>query len=221
MFPMLYRVLPRMMLGAPMGLLMLLLPVPVEAQGRADGEAIPMLNGTESSEEIIRLASKSKTQLPPGLANVDLGRAHSMAPIGNVGKPPAQPGVTPVTAEKAECGATAFSTIIVFATKITALNDDQQRFAQDLAKAMQSPGWRNCRWVLEGHADSRGPAEANMILSERRAAGVVEVLAAAGVPKEHMVVKAMGETRQAFPDDPARAENRRVVFRPQSPDTSS
>lgn len=218
---MLYRAFPRMLLGVPMGLLMLSLPVTAGAQTQADGEAIPMLNGTESSEEILRLASKPKAQLPPGLADVDLGQAHSMAPIGNVGKPPAQPGVTPVAAEKAECSATAFSTILVFATKITALNDDQRRFAQDLAKAMQSPGWRNCRWVLEGHADSRGPADANMILSERRAAGVVEVLAAAGVPKEHMTVKAMGETRQAFPDDPTRTENRRVVFRPQSPETSS
>src|SRR3954451_3327653 len=52
---------------------------------------------------------------------------------------------------------------------------DRQQLAA-LARAMQFPRLQDMRLVIAGHTDARGSAQANQVLSQRRAAAVVEYL---------------------------------------------
>lgn len=68
--------------------------------------------------------------------------------------------------------------------------------------------------VAGGHADTAGPAEYNMGLSERRAETVATELVKAGIPADIIVTEAFGETQLAVPtpDDTPEQANRRVVI---------
>lgn len=71
------------------------------------------------------------------------------------------------------------------------------------------------RVYVDGHTDTAGPAAYNMRLSERRAQAVADALAARGVARERMEVRAFGETQLAVPtpDNTPEAKNRRVEIR--------
>jgi outer membrane protein OmpA-like peptidoglycan-associated protein len=59
---------------------------------------------------------------------------------------------------------------------------------------------------VSGFADSRGGEEINQVLSQERAETVALELEKAGVPRERMIVEAMGErfaSSEAMPDDQA------------------
>lgn len=68
--------------------------------------------------------------------------------------------------------------------------------------------------VAAGHADTAGPPEYNMGLSERRAETVATELVEAGIPAEIIVTEAFGETQLAVPtpDNTPEQANRRVVI---------
>lgn len=74
--------------------------------------------------------------------------------------------------------------------------------------------------VVEGHTDSKGAAQYNKDLSQKRASAVADWLVTHGVDKARLSVKAMGDTRPIAPntldngtDNPdGRALNRRVEF---------
>lgn len=73
---------------------------------------------------------------------------------------------------------------------------------------------------VEGHTDSKGSARYNKTLSLQRATTVANWLAAHGIDKQRLAVKALGDTRPVAPntlddgkDNPdGRALNRRVEF---------
>jgi OOP family OmpA-OmpF porin len=62
--------------------------------------------------------------------------------------------------------------------------------------------------VLTGSTDATGPALANLDLSERRAATVLQALVARGIPAEKFQVLAKGETELAVPDPTGQPELR-------------
>jgi outer membrane protein OmpA-like peptidoglycan-associated protein len=68
---------------------------------------------------------------------------------------------------------------------------------------------------VEGHTDSQGPDEKNLVLSQKRAQAVVDYLIKKGVPAERLEAVGFGETQpvgdNAFKE--GRALNRRVVFK--------
>lgn len=68
---------------------------------------------------------------------------------------------------------------------------------------------------LAGHTDSTGDADANDVLSERRASSVYEYLMEQGnVPADRMIAKGYGQSRPVATNDTeeGRAENRRTEF---------
>ncbi len=69
--------------------------------------------------------------------------------------------------------------------------------------------------VITGHTDRVGAVEANDKLSLARAEAVRDILAAAGVPREVMVVAGRGEREPVVPtaDEVAEARNRRVEIK--------
>lgn len=80
----------------------------------------------------------------------------------------------------------------------------------EVARALKQ--YEDRDFLVEGHTDSVGSAESNMILSRQRAQSVVEYLVSRGVPRERLHARGLGESRPVAPNDsPAnRANNRRV-----------
>jgi len=68
---------------------------------------------------------------------------------------------------------------------------------------------------VEGHADSQGPDNYNMRLSEKRADYVINYLAKKGIDKSRLVKAFFGETKPAADNNTAegRAQNRRVEIK--------
>lgn len=70
--------------------------------------------------------------------------------------------------------------------------------------------------TIEGHTDSRGPADENRILSQARADAVVSYLVEHGIDEERLRAAGFGEERLlVIPDNTAEAQsqNRRIEFR--------
>ena len=68
---------------------------------------------------------------------------------------------------------------------------------------------------VAGHTDAQGNDEANMTLSEQRAASVAAALTERGVPSDRLVTRGYGETMPKVPGDSAEAwaQNRRIEFK--------
>ena len=71
------------------------------------------------------------------------------------------------------------------------------------------------RLQIVGHTDSDGSDAANLALSERRAAAVVDYLAQAGIDAARLAALGRGEAEPLLPNDTAenKARNRRIEFR--------
>jgi OOP family OmpA-OmpF porin len=69
---------------------------------------------------------------------------------------------------------------------------------------------------VDGHTDNIGPAEYNMMLSERRANAIMKYFVDNGVEAERLTVKGFGLTKPAAGNDTKedRAKNRRVELTP-------
>lgn len=76
---------------------------------------------------------------------------------------------------------------------------------------------------VEGHTDSVGSSQFNMVLSQHRAEAVVKWLTDHGVPKEKLSAQGMGKEHPIMPNDTdlGRAANRRVEFHIETQDTTS
>lgn len=67
--------------------------------------------------------------------------------------------------------------------------------------------------VIEGHTDSRGEADYNQQLSERRAQAVVEALSNSGIGRDRLTARGYGESKPVASNETedGRAQNRRVT----------
>ena len=89
-----------------------------------------------------------------------------------------------------------------------------------IAKVSNNNLARNREILVEGHADSVGTSEANLLLSERRAKSVLEMLKRFEMPPGRVKIAWFGESRPLLPnrhadgtgDPEARSVNRRVEF---------
>ena len=68
--------------------------------------------------------------------------------------------------------------------------------------------------TVAGHTDSDGAADANLDLSNRRAAAVVDYLVKSGVPAAALSAQGFGQTQPVAPNDTeaGKAQNRRIEF---------
>ena len=99
---------------------------------------------------------------------------------------------------------------VLFATGQTQLVEGGRSSLAEVVDLLQTEPEKKIR--VEGHTDSRGDAEANLELSEKRAQAVREALISLGVSSERVTATGMGED---FPiasneDEEGRAQNRRV-----------
>jgi outer membrane protein OmpA-like peptidoglycan-associated protein len=160
-------------------------------------------------------------QLPPGKYQVVVksdgflqqGTALVVEPLGKTThnfmlKRPSKTRITKVTSEKIE-----ISSKIPFELGKARLLKAAEFVLDDVVDVILSnPQLGKIR--VEGHTDTTGEEQANMQLSDQRAAAVVEYLVAHGVPASRLEAKGYGYSRPVAPNDTeeGRAKNRRVEF---------
>jgi type IX secretion system PorP/SprF family membrane protein len=93
------------------------------------------------------------------------------------------------------------------------LSEDAHHYLDDLANMLK----QNPRLKVEiiGHTDDVGTDEANLLISQHRAKGVVDYLISKGIKSERLKLTAKGKTEPVYPNDTEenRAKNRRVEFK--------
>lgn len=122
----------------------------------------------------------------------------------------------PKSAEAADCEAklkaAAAKGVIQFKSSIADI--DAKSNATLNALAAVAKGCSKGRIRVEGHTDSSGKAEANKVLSMRRAAAVAAYLVKAGVAKERIEAEGFGADKPVASNDTpeGKAKNRRIGF---------
>jgi outer membrane protein OmpA-like peptidoglycan-associated protein len=121
--------------------------------------------------------------------------------------PPPRPGLPPDAVQQ-ELNQLPPITFENNSAKLTAVGESVVAKVADLLRG------NPFRVRIEGHTDSNGTPEANLILSEARAQTVLNSLARLGIAANRLTVVGYGETRPKVPDTSAqnRAINRRVEF---------
>lgn len=127
---------------------------------------------------------------------------------------PAAPGAAGAAAVPSKpAGPGRANLLIVFETGKATLTSESQTALDTVAKALQSDALAGLTFRVEGHADTRGEAEANRKLSQARAESVVSYLVSKhGILPERLAASGKGS---AEPMNKARAdapENRRVTI---------
>ena len=104
---------------------------------------------------------------------------------------------------------------IYFDTNSARISPRSTAQIRQIARALGSRALRRTRIRIDGHTDSRGTAEYNRTLSERRAESVKRALVEEhGISGARLETAGFGESRPVEPNDTreGRAANRRVTF---------
>ncbi|MBN3761820.1 OmpA family protein [Burkholderia sp. Ac-20365] len=103
--------------------------------------------------------------------------------------------------------------LITFTTNSSTLTDSAQAALDKVAHALQSERLAAYRFRVEGHADPRGSDDANMKLSQDRAAAVVAYLTQKdGIAPERLTSVGKGSSEPLNRRNPTAPENRRVTI---------
>ncbi len=102
---------------------------------------------------------------------------------------------------------------INFAYNSAELTEQSLQQLAPLGQALQSPELAGLAFMLEGHTDSTGPEDYNMLLSQRRAQAVGQFLYEYyGVDPNNLNLIGRGETALLDQMNPASGVNRRVTI---------
>jgi outer membrane protein OmpA-like peptidoglycan-associated protein len=98
---------------------------------------------------------------------------------------------------------------VLFASGKSALLPGAQQSLDQVADALKN---QDNKILVEGHTDSRGSDQTNLMLSKSRADAVGNYLVSRGVPQERVSTQGLGASRPVADNDSAegRADNRRV-----------
>jgi len=98
---------------------------------------------------------------------------------------------------------------VLFASGKSALLPGAQQSLDQVAEALKN---QDNKVLVEGHTDSRGSEETNMLLSKSRADAVGNYLVSRGVPQERVSTQGLGPSRPVADNNTpeGRANNRRV-----------
>ncbi len=139
--------------------------------------------------------------LPEPAAEPSLGRSRSIRIV---------PAGSPAPVAKSPQA----SMLITFETKSAELTPKAKEVLDVLGRALQSDKLAQLKFSIEGHADPRGGEEANLLLSQKRAAAVVKYLAEhQNISETRLVAVGKGQTELLNLRDPIAPENRRVTVK--------
>jgi outer membrane protein OmpA-like peptidoglycan-associated protein len=149
---------------------------------------------------------------PAGPAGVDEGqspvRTRSIKVMRD--QPAAKPGAAAVQQASKKASA---SLLITFATNSTELTEEAKASLDVVARALLSDRLASFGFSIEGHADPRGNADDNMMLSQGRAESVVNYLVTAhNIERSRLQPIGKGSTELANTQRIDAPENRRVTI---------
>ena len=105
------------------------------------------------------------------------------------------------------------SVLVTFETNSTELSPHAREALDVVARALQSESLAPLKFQVEGHADPRGTADANLRLSQDRALAVRKYLVENhSIPLERLESVGKGDRDPLNKRDIAAPENRRVTF---------
>jgi OOP family OmpA-OmpF porin len=104
------------------------------------------------------------------------------------------------------------SLLVTFETNSSELTSAAKRQLDIVASALRNDRLVEYRFTVEGHADPRGHADRNLLLSHDRAESVKRYLMAQGIAEDRLVTEGRGDREPMLPAQPAAPENRRVTF---------
>lgn len=169
--------------------------------------ADPVLNEQDINEQSVTRALEPDQANPPN----DSGEPGDNVVTRGFVLSNKQPSVAPRPA--AASRKPAAQMLITFASNSATLTESAQAALDKVASALQSEKLAAYRFRVEGHADPRGSAEANMKLSEDRAAAVVEYLTQKdGIAPERLSSLGKGSAEPLNRRNPTAPENRRVTI---------
>jgi outer membrane protein OmpA-like peptidoglycan-associated protein len=101
---------------------------------------------------------------------------------------------------------------VKFQTGKAVLKPESSKILTDISDILTRYPFYNLR--IEGHTDSQGKDETNLVLSEKRAQACADFLNKKGIPNTRFLVKGFGETKPVADNKTAagRTKNRRVEF---------
>ena len=149
------------------------------------------------------------------------------SPVGDVAQTrgfavhPAEPGAKAGTPASLKAGdsaakpaAAAHASIneeILFGLNSAEIHPMSKEALSELAQALNSPQLKDAKILVEGHTDSTGTPERNMVLSQERAEAVRNYLVKeAGVSSDRLSAVGKGQSEPIDPNNPLAPENRRV-----------
>lgn len=125
-------------------------------------------------------------------------------------RPAAKPGAT---ARPAGTAAGKASLLITFPTNSSDLTGETRTTLDTLARALQSDALAGFSFKVEGHADPRGDAERNKVLSQARAESVAAYLVSKhSILPERLAAVGKGSAEPLNAARPDAPENRRVTI---------
>ncbi|MFN7695550.1 MAG: OmpA family protein [Burkholderiales bacterium] len=136
--------------------------------------------------------------------------------------PPRTRGLRPVAAPESSKPAKPSSgranLQVTFLTNSTQLTPEAEEVLGKLAQAMKSEELAAIRFMVQGHADARGDAQANMLLSKARAEAVAAHLTSRhGIAAERLQSEGRGSAEPLNKERVDAPENRRVTVISQRP----
>jgi outer membrane protein OmpA-like peptidoglycan-associated protein len=146
---------------------------------------------------------------------------HDALPNDPVGNEPADRTETlgirfrdsPAMPDSSAAQVVAADLLITFASNSARLTRSARVALDQVARGLKGSQLSPYRFRVEGHADPRGSAPANMKLSESRAEAVVEYLTVeGGVPASRLTPVGKGSTEPLNVQNPTAPENRRVTL---------
>lgn len=162
---------------------------------------LSMLCGTgQASEPVL----KGKDVTPEALID-------ALAPTGSVA--PRTRGLKPVAPDAARPAAPGKANLLItFHTNSAQLTAEAEHMVTTLAKAMQAEALASARFLVQGHADARGDAQANLALSQARAESVMaQLVRRHGIASERLQAEGRGAAEPLNKERVDAPENRRVT----------
>ena len=192
-----------------------LLPQTGFAQSRTEADTLRLIERLRPTDQQVR-----GIRMP----GTDSGTATPARPdAAPAARPDAAPALTnppersrpaaPARETTAPAGTAAVSITVNFAPGSSTLSPQAEASLTALGRALTSPELQSFRFRIEGHTDTAGDADMNIVLSQRRAEAVRDfLLARFTIAQTRLVAAGLGETQPLVQtgDNVANPRNRRV-----------
>jgi outer membrane protein OmpA-like peptidoglycan-associated protein len=154
----------------------------------------------ENEKRALDAEKKAREEAEKRSAEAEKKLAQAMASLHEIAKVKEEARGVVITLSGSVLFATGKSTLLPIAMdKIT-----------EVAKALKDQGYKSL--LVEGHTDSQGSADKNMVLSQQRAESVRSHLVSQGIPPDKIRAQGIGSARSVADNSTpeGRANNRRV-----------